>query len=109
MDGLGVGDVSEVVLEDRRILSQNGFIVAVVVIDLYTGRLLSTPKIISRGLVYNQEAEALMRGLEERAKKVAEGGGTAALIAKQLKAVLAGYVQSATGRRPMILPVVEAV
>ena len=106
VDGLGVGDVDDAVLEERRLLSRNGFLVVAVAVDVYTGQVLAPPRIVSRGLAYNQEAEALLRGIEEQAGKLAAEGGNAAAISSRLKASLASYVYDQIGRRPVIQPLV---
>src|SRR5262249_2604421 len=60
VDGLGVGDVGQVVLRDRQVLSQDGILVVVVTVDAETGELVSGSDIISRGVVYQRESEPLM-------------------------------------------------
>ena len=109
VDGLGVGDIGEVVLEDRRILSQNGFLVLVAVIDSKTRLLLGTPQVISRGLVYNRESETLLRIMEDEIAKLVGEGGSVAAINARLREAMARLVYDAVGRRPMILPVVMEV
>ena len=70
MDGLGVGDVGSVVLRDRKQLSQDGILIAVITIDRDNGKILAGPDVISRGFVYVREAESLMEEVRSRVKVV---------------------------------------
>jgi len=106
VDGLGVGDIGEVVLEDRRLLSRNGFLVVTLVMERGTGQVLSGPEIISRGFVHVSESEELMdRAKAEVLKTVKEPGNRAYLNAR-IKETLSRFVYEETRRRPLILPVV---
>lgn len=114
VDGLGVGDVGNVVLRDRRQLSQDGILIAVVTIDKRTGAVVSGPDIVSRGFVYIRESEPL---LEEARARVAET--VARLEARQtmqwnalkngMRDTLSKFLYERTQRRPIILPVVMEV
>lgn len=105
VDGRGVGDVGEAVLEDRRLLSQNGFLVAVVTIDGESGEMVAGPEILSRGLVYNQESEEFIQGAKEVVAEVVERASRAELRAR-LRERLIDYVYSEIGRRPIVMPLV---
>jgi ribonuclease J len=109
VDGLGVGDVSEVVLQDRRWLSRNGFLVAIIVLDKYTKSVMGVPQLASRGLVYNQESEELFQEATEMALDIAKTERDTQRIRRRLKSVLSSYIYEAVGRRPMVLPIVMEV
>lgn len=109
VDGHGVGDVGPSVLDDRRILSRNGFLVAVVVLDKYTGELIGEPQIVTRGFVYEAEAEELLGRAKQEVARIASSGGTRSDIAERLKAFLARFAMEETGRRPLIVPVVTKI
>lgn len=89
VDGRGVGDVGKRVLEDRRLLSRNGFLVAVVTLDKYTGGLRGEPEIITRGFVYEAEAAELLDRAREEITNAVRLGGTRSEIAERLKSSLA--------------------
>ncbi len=113
VDGLGVGDVGQVVLRDRKTLAQEGFFIAVVGVDSQTGRVVSGPDIVSRGFVYMAESEKLieeakarvLEALEEGAGRPAEWG----MLNAKVKDTLSEFLYQRTRRRPMILPVVMEV
>lgn len=116
VDGLGVGDVGNVVLRDRMHLSQDGLIIAVAVVNDETRTLMTEPEIISRGFVYTKENEGLYTKLKsitgETVMKEASRSHTAEweYSAKTaLKDNLAKYVFEQTKRKPMILPVVKTI
>ena len=105
VDGRGVGDVGDAVLEDRRLLSQNGFLVAVVTLDGEAGKILAGPEIITRGLVYNRKATELIEGARDVVREVVAETPRAELNAR-LRQSLIDYVYSEIGRRPIVMPVV---
>jgi len=115
VDGLGVGDVGNIVLRDRRILSQDGLIIAVVTYNGKTKQLATKPDIISRGFVYVRESEKLM----DEARKVVENAflkweegrknGDWGNIKNNIKEELRQLMWKQTKRNPMILPVVIEV
>ena len=111
VDGLGVGDVGNIVLRDRRHLSQDGLMVVVVAIDKEGGYILSGPDIISRGFVYVRESEELMNG----ARKVVEdalidfeisGSSSWSAMKNVIRDALKNYIWQKTKRSPMILPII---
>jgi ribonuclease J len=111
VDGLGVGDVEEVVLRDRRALSQEGMIVIILVMDRDKGRVLKNPDIISRGFIYLKENQEMLdeirkriRGLMQRlpSYREVEPDYLKTLIRDQV----GQYLYTKTKRRPMILPVI---
>lgn len=111
VDGLGVGDVGTVVLRDRKLLAQDGIVVAVIAIDKDEGFLASGPDIISRGFVYIKESESLIEEAKGELKAALEetfGKGLPdwGVIKGNTKDVLGRFFFEKTGRRPMILPVI---
>ena len=114
VDGLGVGDVGNIVLRDRQHLSQDGLIIIVVAIDSNTGEVVSGPDVISRGFVYVRESENLMDEVkrvvrEEIAKCEANNITDWTTIKTALKESLKEYVYQKTKRNPMILPILMDV
>jgi len=111
VDGLGVGDVGNIVLRDRRHLSQDGLMIVVVAINKYTGEILSGPDIVSRGFVYVREAEDLVN----EAKSVVNEALSScernfmnewSYIKTLIKDTLKNFLWQKTKRSPMILPIV---
>ncbi|HEX6541803.1 MAG TPA: ribonuclease J [Ktedonobacterales bacterium] len=116
VDGLGVGDIGQVVLRDRRLLSSDGVIVVVVTVDSDTGELAAGPDIISRGFVYERESEGLLeaaRAVVERAitRHTQQRGYVVDwnFIKNKIRDTLGEFVYQTIKRRPMILPVVVEV
>ena len=111
VDGLGVGDVGNIVLRDRRHLSQDGLMIVVVAMDKYSGEILSGPDIISRGFVYVRESEELMdeaRNVVQQALEQCDrrSSNEWAYIKTLIKDTLRDYLWHKTKRSPMILPIV---
>jgi len=115
VDGLGVGDVGEIVLRDRQMLSNDGMFVIVAVIDKQTGRVRGSPDIISRGFVYLRESKDLLaqtrRKVIEIVDKSAGHGGAVnwTYVKDEIRNKVGDFLHSKTSRRPMILPVVIEV
>ena len=114
VDGLGVGDVGNIVLRDRRQLSQDGILIIVVTMEKSTGRGVPGPDIVSRGFVYVRESEALMEEAREKVKlaldKCEEGKVTEwAAIKSNVRDALGRYLFDKTRRRPMILPIIMEI
>ncbi len=114
VDGLGVGDVGNIVLRDRQHLSQDGLIIVVLTMNSKTGEVVSGPDVISRGFVYVRESENLMddvkRVVREEIEKCEEKHITDWLTIKtNLKDNLRDYVYQKTKRNPMILPIIMEV
>jgi len=111
IDGLGIGDVGNIVLRDRQTLAENGVLVVVVVMEKQTGRFISGPDIVTRGFVYVRESEHILEEAKKRAtaemEAIEEREITEwSLIKSRLKNVLTDYFYEATGRRPIILPII---
>ena len=114
VDGLGIGDVGNIVLRDRQHLSQDGLIVVVLTMDSATGEVVSGPDIISRGFVYVKESENIMdevkRTVQRELYKCEEKGiKDWSGIKSSLKDGLRDYVFAKTKRNPMILPIIMEV
>ena len=114
VDGLGVGDVGNIVLRDRQHLSQDGLIVIVLTMDSSTGEIVSGPDVISRGFVYVRESENLMEEVKKVIKdEVAEFEANHvtdwSTIKSTLKDNLRDYIFQKTKRDPMILPIIMEV
>ena len=114
VDGLGVGDVGNIVLRDRQHLSQDGLIIVVLTMDSSTGEVVSGPDVISRGFVYVRESENLMdevkRVVKDEIRKCEEHHVRDWLTIKtNLKDNLRDYVFQKTKRNPMILPIIMEV
>ena len=109
VDGLGVGDVGNVVLRDRRLLSRDGFVVVVVAVDSDSGKVVEGPDIITRGFVYIRESGDLIEDAVSCVLEALEHGGPRATNSTEIKNCLAKFFYEQTKRRPMILPVVMEV
>lgn len=114
VDGLGVGDVGNIVLRDRQHLSENGLIIIVLTLEKYTNQLLAGPDIVSRGFVYVRESEYLM----DEAKNIVYAALERCLdnqvsdwskIKTEIKDSLSDYLWKKMKRNPMILPVIMEV
>lgn len=114
VDGLGVGDVGNIVLKDRQHLSQDGLIIVVIAMDGKTGQILAGPDIISRGFVYVRESEDLMDSIKRQiCKDISnmenEGIKDWATIKARVRDTLHDYVYSKTKRNPMIIPIISEI
>ncbi len=109
VDGLGVGDVGNVVLRDRHLLSRDGFVVVVVAVDTESGEVIQGPDIITRGFVYIRESGDLIDEAALCVLEALEHDGPRAATSTRIKHSLATFLYEQTKRRPMILPVVMEV
>ena len=114
VDGLGVGDVGNIVLRDRQHLSQDGLIVIVLTMDSSTGEIVSGPDVISRGFVYVRESENLMEDVKQVIKDEVEKFEQKHItdwstIKSTLKDNLRDYIFQKTKRDPMILPIIMEI
>lgn len=114
VDGLGVGDVGNVVLRDRKQLSQDGILIAVITMDRDNGQVLAGPDIISRGFVYVRESEALMEEVRVKVKEAldrcqTQGNNDWSFMKNQIRETLSRFLYERTKRRPMILPIITEV
>jgi ribonuclease J len=113
VDGLGVGDVQEVVLRDRRMLAQEGMLVIIVTLDRQTGQVLKNPDIISRGFIYLKESQEILNDIRKRIRGIVSRIPRRDQDPDYLKTVfrdqISQFIYTKTYRRPMILPVVIEV
>lgn len=114
VDGLGVGDVGNIVLRDRKLLSQDGILIVVVTINRETGLVMSGPDIVSRGFVYVRESEELLEEAKIKVKCALEkcsnrGISEWSSIKSQVRDALGKFLYEKTRRRPMILPIIMEI
>jgi ribonuclease J len=114
VDGLGVGDVGNIVLKDRKMLSQDGILIVVVTINRETGLIMAGPDIVSRGFVYVRESEELLEEARNKVKASLEkcnckGISEWSAMKSQVRDVLGKFLFEKTRRRPMILPIIMEV
>lgn len=114
VDGLGIGDVGEVVLRDRKMLADDGIFVIIAIVDRKTGQVRNSPDIISRGFVYLRESRELLNETRKRVTKIINEASTTkivnwAYLKDEVKEKVGSYLYSKTERRPMIIPVIIEV
>ena len=114
VDGLGVGDVGNIVLRDRQHLSQDGLIIVVIAMDDKTGKVMAGPDVLSRGFVYVRESEDLMVGMRREILKDIEkiqAGGIKdwSTIKNTIRDTVHDFVFSKTRRNPMIIPIISEI
>lgn len=116
VDGLGIGDVGNIVLRDRRHLSQDGILVVVLTMDKQNGTVVAGPDIISRGFVYVRESEMLLEDARVEvttALEKCQNQNTSSVEWSVIKTVvrdsLGSFLYERTGRRPMILPIIMEI
>ncbi len=114
VDGLGVGDVGNIVLRDRKHLAEDGLIIVVITISHIEKEMVSKPDVISRGFVYVREAESLIESVRNvAAESITECLGKRNMdwstLKSTLKSSVARYIYEQTKRSPMILPIIEEI
>jgi len=114
IDGLGVGDVGNIVLRDRKLLSQDGILVVVVTLSKQDGKIVSGPDIISRGFVYVRESEGLLDEANRivtntLTKLMSDNVNEWASLKTNVRDALGRFLYEQTKRRPMILPIIMEV
>ena len=115
VDGLGIGDVGEIVLRDRKMLAKDGMFVIVAVINRQTGQVRGSPDIISRGFVYLRESKKLLKDTRKKVINIihrAVGSQRAVnwtYVKNEIRNKIGEFLYSKTQRRPMILPVIIEV
>ncbi|PIS14340.1 ribonuclease J [Candidatus Shapirobacteria bacterium CG09_land_8_20_14_0_10_39_12] len=111
VDGLGVGDVGEVVLRDRRTLAQEGMVVVIITLSRENGRILKNPDIISRGFIYLKESQGLLDDIRRRIRGIigripVRQPLDADYVKTLIRDQIGQFLYNKTKRRPMILPVI---
>ena len=115
VDGLGVGDIGEVVLRDRQVLAEDGMFVIVTVVDRATGKVKGSPDIISRGFVYLRESKELLQDTRKKTIDIinhaTSSGGAVnwSYVKDDIRNKIGDFLFTKTERRPMVLPVVIEV
>jgi ribonuclease J len=114
VDGKGVGDVGAVVLRDRQLLAQDGMVVVAVTVDRQTGALVAGPELVSRGWVYEREAEGVLEEARTALREaLAERSGESPLGREAVGALLRGtlrrFINQQFDRKPIVLPIVLEV
>ena len=114
IDGLGVGDVGNIVLRDRKMLSQDGILVVVVTLGKDEKKIISGPEIISRGFVYVRESEALIDRSTEIVRMIVEQSIKEysiewSMLKQNIRELLGQFLYEETKRKPMILPIIMEI
>ncbi len=115
VDGLGVGDVSHIVLRDRELMAADGMVVIIATVSGKTGNLISSPDIISRGFIYMRENRALVETIRSKVKVIVnehnktKTQANETYIKDKIRNNLGQFIFSKTKRRPMVLPVIIEV
>jgi ribonuclease J len=114
IDGLGVGDVGNIVLRDRRLLSQDGILIVVVTIDKHRKQIAAGPEIISRGFVYVRESERLLEEATDIVKQILDKCMREQMtewssLKSSMREILHQFLFEKTKRKPMILPIIMEV
>lgn len=114
IDGLGIGDVGNIVLRDRKQLSQDGILIVVMTISRSTGAIVAGPDVVTRGFVYVRESESMLDEAKERVRqtmaRLRENRVTEwAVLKSQIRDALSKHFYEKTRRRPMILPIIQEI
>jgi ribonuclease J len=114
VDGLGVGDVSNIVLRDRRMMAADGMIVVIATIDSKTGDIIGNPDLISRGFIYMKENRDLIESTRMKVKKMVKDKPSTTptdddFLKNKIRNDIGQFLFNKTKRRPMVLPVVIKV
>jgi ribonuclease J len=115
VDGLGVGDVGEIVLRDRQALAKDGMFVIIAAVSRQNGKITGSPDIISRGFVYLRESKELLRQTRKKViaiiDRTAGSGGAVnwTYVKEEIREKIGDFLYQQTQRRPMVLPVIIEV
>jgi ribonuclease J len=115
IDGLGVGDVGEVVIRDRQVMAQDGMFVIIITLNRRDGKLINQPDIISRGFIYMKGNDDLIREVKHEVRKLVESKGKEklepnwAFLRNIIRDEIGEYLYQKTERRPMVLPVIMEI
>ncbi len=114
IDGLGIGDVGNIVLRDRKQLSQDGIVIVVVTLNRQTASIVAGPDLVSRGFVYVRESELMIGDAREKVeaalvKCMRRGIPEWSTIKSVIREVLSKFLYEKTKRRPVILPIIMEI
>ena len=113
IDGLGIGDVGQVVLRDRQAMAKDGMFVIIVTLDSKNGKILSSPDIISRGFIYLKENKEMLGAVRKKIRSIVESEKARPMNIPYLKDAIRDdvgkFLFQKTERRPMVLPVIIEV
>lgn len=113
VDGFGIGDVGEIILRDRKLLSEDGMLVIVTTLSKANGKIISGPDTISRGFVYGPESESLIQEVNQNVRstlsKTRDTNRNQRVLKQNIKKSLEKLLYSRTKRKPMILPIIIEV
>jgi len=113
VDGLGIGDIGNIVLRDRKVMAEEGIVLVIVPVDAHTSKLAGDPDIVSRGFVFEKESETLLSGAKNVVKSVLSDHPDSVLdwrfTRRHIEENLQKYFYDETQRRPMVLPIVVEV
>lgn len=114
VDGTTVGDVSQIVVRDRQLLSRDGVMIVVVTIDRHTGDVAGGPEVLTRGFVHMKESEELIEATRKVVRKVLQHGNDrtevdAAFVIRKIKDAVGDFLFEQTKRRPVVLPIVTEI
>ena len=113
VDGLGVGDISHIVLRDRQMMAADGMLVVIATIDTKKGRLVQNPDLISRGFIHMKESKDLVEATRMKAKQIFKDRLTGDVddnyFKNRLRNEISEFLYKKTQRRPMVLPVIIKV
>jgi len=113
VDGLGVGDVGQTVLRDRRVLAREGMVVIIYLIDGREKKLIKKPGVVSRGFVYIKQNKQLLESLRKFAADIYQKNWSANVNLRDIRQIIQGEIEKLiyqkTGREPMVLPLLIEV
>ncbi|MFN7472471.1 MAG: ribonuclease J [Roseiflexaceae bacterium] len=114
VDGTTVGDVSQIVVRDRQLLSRDGVMIVVVTVDRHSGDLAGGPEVLTRGFVHMKESEELLEATRKVVRKVLQHGNDrtevdAAFLIRKIKDAVGDFLYEQTKRRPVVLPIVTEI
>lgn len=114
VDGLGVGDVGNIVIRDRQQLANDGMVIVTLVLERNSGHVLAGPDIVSRGFIYMRDSESLVKEMGRRVDAVVDRCEENriqewSVIKTQIRDTLSRFIYEKTRRRPMILPIIQEV
>ncbi len=114
VDGTTVGDVSQIVVRDRQLLSRDGVMIVVVTVDRHSGDLAGGPEVLTRGFVHMKESEELLEGTRKVVRKVLQHGNEktevdSAYLIRKIKDAVGDFLYEQTKRRPVVLPIVTEI